>query len=386
MAETKILETQLANRRHRPRLRGRLHAGLFAAQLHHPAEADGHPLQRHIEAEQALHRADGHAEVGGEGDQRAELPAALDHPVAADQEGAGARQRHQRPRHRLGEEFGELQAQQLAHVALPEPFQAPRFAGLLAGGLDELHRRQGFDEERRHVRRTLAQAARLALDLASHPAQPQHVDWNQHGNQQRQLPGQCQQQRQRADQTDHAGDGGEQRIHGEALDLGDVAIQPRHQIADAPAAEEGRRQRLQMAIQRIAQGEQDAPGQPRMQVPIDAGQRGADKPDQDHRHGDPRQHREIAGEQAVVDQHLGQPGLRQHQQRGAERQAEQAEDGQPLRADEPVQPVQRVLECLGVVTLDQSNEEHQLLSCLSLRYRVARLMPSASAAAETLPW
>ncbi len=382
-----ILQAQFAHRRHRPWRGGGNDGGFLAAQLHHPAQADGHALQRDVQAQQALHRPDGHAQVGGKGDQRTQLPGALHHPVAADQEGTGARQRHQRAGHGLGEEFGELQAQQLAQVALPQPFQAPGFAGLLAGGLDELHGRQRLDEERREVRRALAQAARLALHLAPHPAQPEHVQRNQQRHQQRKLPRQGEQQHQRADQPDHAGHGGEQRVHGEALDLGDVAVEPGHQVADAAAAEEARRERLQVAVQRVAQGEQDAPGQARVQVAVEAGQRRADQADDDHGAGHHHQHREVLRQQAVVDQQLGQPGLRQHQERGAERQAEQPGDGRLVRPHEAIQPAQRGLERLRIVALDQAGEEHQpTLSCLSLRYSVARLMPSASAAAETLPW
>ncbi|MCY1357637.1 hypothetical protein D9M69_441400 [compost metagenome] len=353
-----VLETQFAAafRQHARRLR-LAHLDRLLLQLHDPPQADGHPLQRHVQAEQALHRTHRHAQVGGEGDQRAELPTALHHPVAADDESRRARQRGQRAGQRVGEELGDLQLQQLAHVALAKAFQALRLAPLLAGGLDELHRRQGLDQERRHVRRALAQAAHVALDLAAHPAQPQHFEGDQHGQQQRQLPGQQQHQGHRAEQADHAGHRGEQRVDGEALDFRDVAVQPRQQVADPPPAEERRRQLLQVAVQVVAQGEQDAPGQARVQVAVETGEQRAEDADGDHRQRHLHQHREVLGQQAVVDQQLGQPGLRQHQQRSAQRQAEQRQDGAQVRAHEAVQPAQRTLQQFGVAGFDQSGNE-----------------------------
>ncbi|MNR13053.1 hypothetical protein D3C85_1294350 [compost metagenome] len=74
------------------RVLGLGYLGRLTLQLHHPAEADCHALERHIQAKQALHRTYGHAEIGGKGDQRAQLPRALYHPVAADDKGAGTRQ------------------------------------------------------------------------------------------------------------------------------------------------------------------------------------------------------------------------------------------------------------------------------------------------------
>ncbi|MCY1533760.1 hypothetical protein D9M68_691080 [compost metagenome] len=138
------------------------------------------------------------------------MPTALDHPVTANEKGAGAGQGGQCAGHRVGEELGDLDLEQLAHIALPQPFQTTGFALLLAGGLDEFHRRQGFHEEGGYIRRTLAQAAHLALHLAPHPAQPEHFDGDEQRQQQGKLPGQQQHQRYRADQADDAGDGGEQ--------------------------------------------------------------------------------------------------------------------------------------------------------------------------------
>ncbi|MNV43085.1 hypothetical protein D3C71_1347900 [compost metagenome] len=180
MGEVHVVEPEIAAIGHRPWSGRRRHGRLFAAQLHDPAEADGHPLNRHVEPEQALYRPHGHPQVGGKRDQRTELPGALHHPVSADQKGAGPGQRGQRARHGLGEKLGDLQAQQLAHVALPQRLEAPRFALLLAGGLDEFHHRQCLDHERRHVRRTLAQLPHIALDLAPHPAQPEDIERDQY--------------------------------------------------------------------------------------------------------------------------------------------------------------------------------------------------------------
>ncbi len=210
MAKVHCVKMQLALLRHRQRRCGGADARLLTAQLHDPAQAHGHALDRHIQAQQALHRAHRHAQVGGKGNQRPQLPGALYHPVAADQEGAGPGQRGQGTGHRLGEELGDLQFQQLLQVALAKAIQAPGLALLLAGALDELHHRQGFHHERGHVRRTLAQLAHIALHLAPHPAQPEHVQGDQHQGQQRQLPGQGQEHGQRHHQADHAGHGGEQ--------------------------------------------------------------------------------------------------------------------------------------------------------------------------------
>jgi hypothetical protein len=90
MAEVHVIETQIARGRQRLWRRGCQNGRLFAAQFHHAPEADGHSLNGDIQPEQALHRPDGHAQVGGKRDQRAQLPGALHHPVSADQKGAGA--------------------------------------------------------------------------------------------------------------------------------------------------------------------------------------------------------------------------------------------------------------------------------------------------------
>ncbi|MNY11466.1 hypothetical protein D3C86_1444970 [compost metagenome] len=84
MGEVHVVEPEIAAIGHRPWRGGRQHGRLFAAQLHDPAEADGHPLDRDVEPEQALHRPHGHAQVSGKRNQGAELPGALHHPVTAD--------------------------------------------------------------------------------------------------------------------------------------------------------------------------------------------------------------------------------------------------------------------------------------------------------------
>ncbi|MDV3441218.1 hypothetical protein R0G64_17480, partial [Pseudomonas otitidis] len=72
---------------------------------------------------------------------------------------------------------------------------------------------------------------------------------------------------------------------------------------------------VQVAVEVVAQGEEDAPGKPGVQVAVDARERGADQADGDHRHRHLHQQAEVLVQQALVDQRLGQPGLGQHQQR-----------------------------------------------------------------------
>ena len=329
----------------------------FLLQFHHPSQADSHALHRHVQAQQALHRPNRHTHVSRKSDQRAQLPGALDNPPTTHQERAGAAPRGQCAGDGLGEEFGHLHLQQLAHVTLPKLVQAPCFPALLAGRLDELHRRQGLDQKRRHIRRALTQVAHFALHLAPHPAQPQHLDRHQQRQQQRQLPRQHQHQRHRTHQADHRRHRREQRVHGKALDLCHIAIQPRKNVADTPPPVEGWRQLLQMAVKIVAQGEQDAPRQARMQVAVDAGQHRAQQARADHdcRHVPKRL--VILGQQPFVDQSLDQPGLRQRQQRCTQRQAEQKAYGAPMWAHETIQPGQRLAHEYRVAGVHQPCEQ-----------------------------
>ena len=67
-------------------------------------------------------------------------------------------------------------------------------------------------------------------------------------------------------------DGAEQPVDGKALDLGDVAIEPRQQIAGRPARIEGRRQLLEMAEDREPQREQHIGRQRDVLEAVDAAQ------------------------------------------------------------------------------------------------------------------
>ncbi|MOA36113.1 hypothetical protein D3C78_1576180 [compost metagenome] len=124
-----------------------------------------------------------------------------------------------------------------------------------------------------------------------------------------------------------------------------------------------------------------------MQVTVDAREQGAQQAGSNHQAGNQHQLGKVPRQQAIVDQQLGQPRLHQHQQRSAQRQPEQTGNSQTMGAYETVQPVQGVLQALGVLRIDKPGNQslHHTSNCLSLRYRVARLIPSALAAAETLP-
>ncbi|MNE22827.1 hypothetical protein D3C80_1160530 [compost metagenome] len=175
------------------------------------------------------------------------------------------------------------------------------------------------------------------------------------------MPGQHEHQGHRADQANHTGNRREQRVHCKALDLGNIAIEPRKNVTDALTPVERRRQLLQVAIQVIAQGKQNASGQACMQVAVDARQQHADNPDGDHDQRHLPEHLEVLGQQALVDQGLDQPGLHQHQQRSRQGQPEQYGYRSPVRAHEAVQPGQRVAHQLRVGAVDQpeKNTAHQ---------------------------
>ncbi len=223
----------------------------------------------------------------------------------------------------MGHELGALQAQQVVEVTRAEPVEAAALVGLAPRGLDELHRRQGLDQEARHVCRAFANGARTRLDLAPHPAQPAGFERHQHQHQQRQLPRQAQHQRHRPNQPDDAAHRCEQAVDRKTLDLGDVAVKARQQIAHALAAVEGGRQRLQVTVEVAAQRKKDRAGKPRVQLAVDPAEHGARDAGNDHGAGDQQQRAVVARQQIVVDQQLRQPGLQQHQQGGGERQQQQ---------------------------------------------------------------
>ena len=340
VAEADVLEAQFAAGRGRQGQRrgGRAHGRLGGAQFAHPAEADPGPLPGHVQPLQGLQRTIGPGQVSREGDQCAHCEFALQGQPAAGDEHQGGAERGHEARHRGRGVLGQLQAQGVAPELLVEFMQARRLARFGGRGLDGLDRRQALEEEGVDTTGALAHLPGQALDPGPQPAQEHQVGGQQQQGQQRQPRAEAEHQRQRPGQGQHRVDPGEQGVDREALDLGDVAVEPGQQVTAADPGVVGRRQAQQVGEHRFAQGVQH-PGRdidvvPAVERPDQAGA----EADRDHQGAVAQQDVEIAGQQAVVDQELGQVGLGQAQPGAEQRQAEDQAQAAALRTDEAQQP------------------------------------------------
>ena len=209
-------------------------------QFQHPAPRHLGGGQRRIEPHQRLHRRVHPRLVSDEGRERAQRERAGDHARSAVEEHGRRAQRH----HEAGQPSGQVGESLHAHQRVDEAvIEAPEATALPLLRIRRHHQRRGLqrlDQEAADVGAALAQVgdARLELGPVAHE-QPQ-ADWHHGGREQRQPPVEPHQHHDAAHEEQHVAHPGQGRLGGHALNLADVAVETRHDIAHARARVEAR--------------------------------------------------------------------------------------------------------------------------------------------------
>ena len=119
----------------------------------------------------------------------------------------------------------------------------------------------------------------------------------------------------------------EQRLRGDTLDLADVVVDPREDVAERRPRVEPRRQPLQVAVQREPHVEQDLGRDARVAEAGERGQREARNRGQREQTDGAVERAEIAADERPVDQRLRE--IRQHERQPGTDDAQRCDERQP---------------------------------------------------------
>ena len=247
----------------------------------------GHPCRRQsaVQSHQRLHRRDDARLIRHERRQRAERHRALDHaPAAVDEDGGRARREQQR-RQAAAEIVHPLQPHQRADERVVEVREPLHLTRLRVRRDDRPHALQRLDQEAADVRAPLADVADARLD-----APPVLHERPRRGRQRRQTgdeepPIEPDQNRHGAGEKEHVADPGERRLRRDPLDLADVIVDARDDVAEPRACVEPRRQPLQVFVEVAPHVEQDVRRDTRVLQSADDGQHesgGAGRDEHEH--------------------------------------------------------------------------------------------------------
>ena len=297
------LAAHLGKRRRR---RGLHHLGLDVEDLVHPSQRHPHRRQARVQPHQRLHRGEQPKLIGHERHEGAQGQGAVDDPLAAVQEHQGGAARQHQPREPARQVGGPLHGHQgVDEPAVPAP-EALHLALLRVGGDDEPDPLQGLDEEAADVGAPLAQHRDPLLE----PPAVVHEGPDAHGKgggaEQQQPQVEVRQHDDRPDQEQHVPHPREHDLGRHPLDLADVVVQPRHDVAEPGPRVEPRREPLQVAVEGQAHVEEDVRRDPRVAQPAPHVEPEPGRGDRDEDEHDEAQGPGVASEDRPVDQRPGQ--------------------------------------------------------------------------------
>ena len=143
----------------------------------------------------------------------------------------------------------------------------------------------------------------------------------------KQSPVQPDQHGHRAEQEQHVADPGERRFRCHALDLADVVVDARHDVAQSRLRVVARRQTLQVLVQLAPHVEEDLRRHARVLEPAYDVEHEPNGPDDDEELDDARERGEIAPDERLVDERFGE--VREPQREARARQAHREHDEEP---------------------------------------------------------
>ena len=225
--------------------------------LRHPAKRHARRRQVRIQAHQRLQRRQKPHLARHVGDEGAERQRSTNHLEAAVQKhraGAGRQDQPGKPSCEVGEELHRHQRADELAVLVAE---VRDLALLRVRRHDQPHALQRLDEEAADVGAALAQHRHVSLEtalIAHERPDPERCGGRADEEQSSVEPDQ---HRDRADEEQHVAEPGERRFGRDPLDLADVVVDSRHDVAEPRAGVEARRQLMEVAVHRQPHVEED---------------------------------------------------------------------------------------------------------------------------------
>ena len=206
--------------------------------------------------------------------------------------------------------------------------KARALAALRVRRHDQRHRLQRLDQKAADVGAALAQLGDAAFEPPAIEHQRQQAERHRRQRNQRQPPVEPDHHHQAAGEEQHVADPRQRRFRRDALDLADVVVEARDDVAEPRARVEARRQPLQVFVERQPHVEQDLRRHARVAKPADDVEHEAEQAERDEPADDAAQGAEVAADERGVDQVLRQVGNRQRR-RGADQADQQHEHQAP---------------------------------------------------------
>ena len=301
--EGDVLERDVAADRRQRDGRGRLlDLDRLVENLRDAAQRDAHGRQVRVHPHQRLQRRQEARLVGHERDERPDRDLAADHAQTAvdeDQPGPARKDQAGQSAGQIGQPLHRHQGADERGVPLAE---SPDFPFLRVRRHHQPDRLQRFDQEAADVGAALTQRRDLRFQpRAITGEQPQSDRRGRHRHQE-QADVEPREHRDRAAQEEHVADPGQRGLRGDALDLADVVVDARHDVANAGAGMETGGQALQMAVHLQPHVEQDVGRHARVAQAADHVHDEARGGDRGEQHGDANQGREVAANQGAVEE------------------------------------------------------------------------------------
>ena len=321
------------NVRGRRRARPFLHLDRGIRDLVHARQRDPGRGEARVEPHQRLHRRQQPGLVGHERDQRAHAEGAVEiaEPAVEERRAHAAGQQH------AGQAAGQVGHPLHRHQRAderPVPVAEPgHLAPLRVGGDHQLHGRERLDEKAPDVGAPLAERGDAALEPAAVDHQRPDAQ-RQHGHAGQEQP--------RVEPEHHGGRPGQEQqvadprergLGRHALDLADVVVEARHDVAQPRAGVEAGRKLLQAAVQVQPHVEQDLRRHAGVAQAAGDVQQETEDGQADEGRDDAHEHRPVAGEQRVVDQVAGQQRHDQRRRRAGETERHHQGEAPPVRRD-----------------------------------------------------
>ena len=313
-------------------------SGVRVQQRGDPPPRDARGGERAVKPHQRLHRRDDAALIGHERGEGAERQGALHHaPAAVEEDGRGPRTDHERGQ-AARQIMRPLQPHQRGDEGVVQPAEARHFAALRAGRHDRPHPLQGVDQEAAQVGTPLTKRHRLRLDPPAVQHERPRRRRQRRGADETEPPVEPHEHRETAGQEQDVAEPRQRHLRDDALNLADVVVDPRDDVAEAHRRIEARRQALEVLVEVAPHVEQNLGRHARIaetahDAQHEAGRAGGEK--QRDRHA---KRCRVARHQRVVDE-----DLREVRQKEGQRGADQADgdDGRETAAigeDVPERP------------------------------------------------
>ena len=297
-----VLERDIAaNRRQSDGSRWRL-------DLNRDVEDLGHPPQRHagrgqvgVEAHQRLHRRQKAHLARHVGDEGAEGQRAVNHLEAAVEKhraGAGGQDQPGQAAREIGEQLHRHQRLHERRVPLAEPLH---LAFLRVGCHHQPHALDRFDQEAADLGAALPEYRDVILESSSITYQRPDAERRGRGADEEQPRIEPDQHADRSHQEQHVAEPGKRRLRRDALNLADVVVDARHDVAEPGARVKTRRQALQVPVHHQPHVEQDVCRHPRVAKAAHYVQRETDDRDQGKQADEAEEAAGVVAEQGAVE-------------------------------------------------------------------------------------